>query len=199
MESLIKLIYFILFLSLANFSVGQEEMTPKIYETFLKTYVGKKDIGFLLAVRQDTLILAERAKKTKKNYHHPINISGIRIVPSQNIKSIKIRRRDAVIKSLFTGMAIGVGTGVLVALIEGDDDPGFLSYSKEDKMYLYGTGIGIASTALGLALGLTTKKELIKTDGDKTLFLLNQKKLNEYSIETQFNLTEQEISELMKN
>ena len=66
-----------------------------------------------------------------------------------------------VLKSVGIGLLAGAGTGALIGLASGDDDPGtFLAFSKEEKAAFGAAMLGVTGAAAGLIVGLVRRHDV---------------------------------------
>lgn len=94
----------------------------------------------------------------------PADVSSLKLITYNEIDHIKIKRKGAVGRGALTGGLIGLGTGLLIGLVEGDDDPNsWFSYTAGEKAFIYGASLGIAGGIIGAVVGaVATKKFIIK-------------------------------------
>jgi hypothetical protein len=98
---------------------------------------GKTITGELLTVKSDAIILMDS-----------LNQTGI----TQSVKEIKkitVVKKGRFFKGLGLGLVIGGGSGALLGLASGDDEPGWFSLTAEQKAAVGGLGLGIISALTG--------------------------------------------------
>lgn len=77
-------------------------------------------------------------------------------IESINIEKIKIYRKGKVGRGLILGGASGAFFGVVLGLVSGDDQGGFIIFKAEEKALIFGAFFAIPGTIIGGILG--TKK-----------------------------------------
>ncbi|MBL7803915.1 MAG: hypothetical protein JNL02_09290 [Saprospiraceae bacterium] len=86
-------------------------------------------------------------------------------IPVGRIRKIKISRVGRLGEKVLTGAAIGMGIGTLAGYASGDDPPGFLSFTKEEKSVMGLIFMGLGGAIIGLFVGL--KKNIVILDGQQ--------------------------------
>lgn len=119
----------------------------------------------------------ENAIKIAKNYS--MDVSNLTSINYQNIDILKIRRKGKVGKGAWIGALSGVGAGIILGLIDGDDEPGWFSYTKEEKALALGIYLGVVGTGIGALIA--TKKEKIAINGDNQNYEKMLKTIQSYS------------------
>jgi hypothetical protein len=94
----------------------------------------------------------------------PADLNSLKLITYNEIDHIKIKRKGAVGRGALTGGLIGLGTGLIIGLVEGDDEPDtWFSYTAGEKAVMYGAALGIAGGLIGAVIGaIATKKFIIK-------------------------------------
>lgn len=102
---------------------------------------GKTIKAELLAVKNDEIILMDS-----------FNMSGITL-KSDEIQKITITKKSSIFKGMGFGLLIGGGSGALLGLASGDDDPGWFSMTAGEKAAMGGLGFGILGALTGGVVG----------------------------------------------
>jgi len=76
---------------------------------------------------------------------------------------VSIGRERRVLRGLGLGLAFGAGGGVIVGLASGDDPPGFLSLTAEEKALVLGVVFGLTGGVVGLVFGLANHHDIWAT------------------------------------
>ncbi|MGB5359417.1 MAG: hypothetical protein WBN27_05685, partial [Eudoraea sp.] len=119
----------------------------------------------------------ENAIKIAKNYS--MDVSNLTSINYQNLDILRIRRKGKVGKGAWIGALSGVGAGMLIGLIDGDDEPGLFSMTMEEKALLGGILLGVVGTGIGALIA--TKKEKIVINGDIENYEKMLKTIQSYS------------------
>lgn len=81
-------------------------------------------------------------------------------VSLNSLSTLEVRRRNsragAAGRGALIGGAIGAGVGALIGLGSGDDAPGFLAFSAEEKAGLLGGLLGVVGGGIGAVAGAST-------------------------------------------
>ena len=132
--------------------------------------------GRLLSVRDSALVIS-----TNKAPAHHINAqtAGISVVKNQNIRRVIIKGESRVLEGMVLGLLIGAGTGVMIGVAAGDDEPcpnhssggplepgsGWcLSFTAGEKALAAGIVLGAVGLGVGAKVGDATSK------ADKTIY-----------------------------
>jgi hypothetical protein len=73
---------------------------------------------------------------------------------------VSIRQETKIRKSAGVGFLIGAGSGVLIGLASGDDEPGWFSFTAEEKAAMIGVGLGLTGGVVGLVIGLVNRHDV---------------------------------------
>jgi len=76
-------------------------------------------------------------------------------LPYRDITQLDVsdgRRRHA-LEGAGIGALMGVALGVTIGLVDGDDPPGWFSFTAEDKAMMGGAILGVAGLAIGVVVG----------------------------------------------
>jgi len=111
-------------------------------DIIVKKKDGKTIRGELLAVKNDEIILMDS-----------LNQTGIKL-KSEGIQKITIVKKGGFFKGLGLGLAIGGGSGAVLGLASGNDEPGFFSMTAGEKMAVGGLGLGVLGALAGGILGV---------------------------------------------
>jgi hypothetical protein len=107
----------------------------------------RQEIGVLFAVTDSTLVLAP-IKGLKSTMRLVVNQHGgtlptldslgyfvpLRTYKYSQINELSLRRRGHALK----GMLLGIGVGMIVGLVQGDDPPSWFRFSAGDKAIIFG-------------------------------------------------------------
>jgi hypothetical protein len=79
-------------------------------------------------------------------------------VPTNSIQSLHVRgerrpRGGGALRGLGFGLLVGGGGGAIIGYASGDDDPGFLSFSAEEKALMGAVAFGGIGAVLGAVMG----------------------------------------------
>ncbi|MGB5317416.1 hypothetical protein [Eudoraea sp.] len=119
----------------------------------------------------------KNAIKIAKNYS--MDVSNLTSINYQNLDILKIRRKGKVGKGAWIGALSGVGAGIIIGLIDGDDELGWFSFTKEEKALASGIYLGAVGTGIGALIA--TKKEKIAINGDNQKYEKMLKTIQSYS------------------
>lgn len=103
---------------------------------------GKTIRAELLAVKNDEIILMDS-----------LNMSGITL-KSDEIRKITIVKKSGFFKGIGYGLVIGGASGALLGFASGDDDPGWFSFTADEKAAMGAMGFGILGAVTGGVIGL---------------------------------------------
>ena len=142
---------------------AQKVKTYKIWVTLLNETKAK---GKLYAANEHQLVVVGEGS------------NQIKIDP-RNIEIIKIRRTGSGGRGAWIGALSGALTGGVAGYAGGDDEPGFFSWSAEDK-----AGIGAFVGAplgmlIGVGIGLVKKRFVV--NGDESAYRTHLPLLREYA------------------
>lgn len=131
---------------------GKHPRKNHIYNVSIKT--NQESVrGFLHEVYEDSLTII-LSQKTKNVY----------MIEGKEIEKIKIRRKGRVGRSTWQGALIGAGAGFLLGYAAGDDEPGWFSYTKEEKAAQSAFAVGAVGALTGALIGTGSKKIVINYD-----------------------------------
>jgi len=138
----------------------------KPYKAWVKTVDGKTKKGVLYQTAGYGIDLV-----TGKKYE------SIHTFNSEQIQSIRIRRKNAPLKGALIGMGVGAITGIVIGLVSGDDpiqpytgEPfsdmfialgNSFAMTAGEKATAGGIGLGITGGVVGLIFGSVAKKKFI--------------------------------------
>jgi len=122
---------------------AQDTLPVKVGERVRITTALNKHTGVLSAMNADTLAM-----------------DGWRVaLGSVTRLEVSRRRKSNVRRGALIGFLAGAGVGVIAGFAGGDDPPGFISFTAEEKAALGAFGLGAGGGLVGLIAGA-----LIKTD-----------------------------------
>ena len=108
--------------------------------------------GELIAVKQNSLLLLDAG-------------GGDVSIDIGDIKVIRIVKKSNVFQGMFYGAAIGGAAGAILGFATGDDEPGFFSFTAEDKALLGGIAFGALGLIFGGIAGANPKDKTIQIEG----------------------------------
>ena len=73
---------------------------------------------------------------------------------------VSVRRERRVLGGLGKGLLIGAGGGAVLGLASGDDPPGWLSFSAEEKALMFGVMLGVTGGVVGLIAGAVRQHDI---------------------------------------
>jgi len=155
------------------FSVGLQAQNNKIkiYKVWLTLVDGS-------TVRGDFYSANIEGIKIRDN---SLDISKLTLTKPQNIQILKIRRRGKIGKGVWVGVVSGLALGGLIGLIDGDDEPGFLIMTAEEKAVSLGIAFAFVGSGVGPLIASGRKKIVI--NGDLKNYEKQLEVLQNYSLE----------------
>lgn len=123
----------------------------KTHKVWITLVDGSKEKGILYSADGDFFKIMN---------NNSFDVTNLMSIEANKIEIIKIRRKGKVGKGAWVGALSGAGLGILIGFAAGDDDPGFLSSTKEEKAIGLGIALGVLGTGVG-ALTATAKKKII--------------------------------------
>lgn len=153
----------VILLFLISFTtVAQKSITHKVWVTLSDNSEVK---GTILQVTEEAFVLVKE------------DLSKMEIYP-QRIKTLKIRKTGSVGRGAWMGTVGGLLAGSLVGYASGDDAPGLLSWTAEEKAFAGAFVAAPTGTLLGMAIA--SGKETITVNGDLNLYKANLTQLKNY-------------------
>ena len=74
---------------------------------------------------------------------------------------ISIQQQRKVLKSFGVGLLVGAGSGALIGLASGDDDPQqWFAFTAEEKALVGGAMLGLTGGVVGLIVGLVRRQDV---------------------------------------
>ncbi|WP_374958666.1 hypothetical protein [Gilvibacter sp.] len=142
--------FFLLLILLLNisFTYGQEQQKLNIYKVVVKKMDGTRVRGYLVKVDDDGVTI-DTSKRLEK--------VGLVVIAAADIAKIKLSRKGAVTRGALRGLAAGGALGAIAGYIDGDDNSGFISFTKEEKAVVLGTFFGLCGTVIGAIIGTNRK------------------------------------------
>jgi small nuclear ribonucleoprotein (snRNP)-like protein len=138
----------------------KETKNVKIYKVWVKLTDGTKQKGFLYAIDAKSLQIIGNLPLE--------NESEIVIINAKDISQIKINRKGKIGISILIGGLSGIALGGVLGLADGDDPPGWFSFTKEEKAMSGVMIFGVLGTSIGALVG--TGKEKFNLKGNEALF-----------------------------
>jgi hypothetical protein len=126
---------------------------PRPFNITIKETSGKTLRGILSKATPDSLYVTLNNMPSNSFYQ---------LSPEQ-LEKLTLRRKGVMGKSILIGTAVGMITGVIVALSEGDDplDEFYLGMNTGEKVAAYGLGLGGAGAVVGTIVGVAASKKFI--------------------------------------
>lgn len=138
----------------------------KVYKAILSTKMQTKKMeGVLQEVRDSSIIIVS-------------NNQEIEILATE-IQEIKIRQVGAAGRGALIGGMVGLGLGTIVGFASGDDEPGIMAFSAEDKAAILGISLGVVGAGIGALAGVSDK-ETITINFDPYTFRNNKAIMKKY-------------------
>ncbi len=166
---------FILTLAGINICMAQSTEKRPMYRTWVElSNSEEKPTGLLYQVLDTSVIISENMIRADYNNKEigQINIDYLQI------KTIKVRRKGRVGRGMLIGAFAGAAFGVFLGSISQDDNS-YIGFSREEKMWLNGIGLGTTGMILGAIIG--SAKIKIPIYGSKKVFQQEKEKLKMYS------------------
>ncbi len=149
----------------------------KVYNVKIYFYGYKKPIkGTFFTYSDSTITIINTKSKTA------ISSGSYKIVDYSinEITELRVRRKGKIVSTAMIGGLICGSTGALIGLASGDDEPGLLSFTAEEKAGLIGVPFFVIGSGIGAIAGCSYS--VISIEGESESIVLNQKKLDKYSI-----------------
>lgn len=131
-----------------SFTYGQEQNKLKTYKVMIKKMDGTRVRGYLVKVDDDG-VTVDVSKRFEED--------GLVVIAAADIAKIKLSRKGAVTRGALRGLAAGGALGAIAGYIDGDDNSGFISFTKEEKAVVLGTFFGLCGTVIGAIIGTNRK------------------------------------------
>ena len=149
---------FLFLLIISNlFCYGQVDsaVVKRIFKASITQIKGRNASGYLAAVGDSTIFLADNAP-----LHGMYGKEGTNLIKfhCSGIESVVIRRKGATGRGFLYGAVIGLGSGAIPGLLSGNDPPGFISFTAGQKAIIGGFAGAIAGTIIGGIIGSVAKK-----------------------------------------
>jgi len=141
----------------------------KVYKAWIKLVDGSKDKGVLYTADSLGVKLTDG-----------ITSDNLNTISPEKIQEIRIRRTGSIGKGVWIGALSGAALGTIIGLASGDDEPGWFSFSKEEKATFGAMGFATLGAGFG-ALGGTAKKKII-INGDLNNYERQFKLIQSYSL-----------------
>lgn len=138
--SLLTTFLITLFAAQAQTDSASSSEKHKIFNVSIQTLDKKTINGRLFAVNDSQLVLSKP--------------SGYYTVPSENIKSFTLKRKNSVLKGTLIGFGIGVVTGVVAGLASGDDP---IQQAPADDPF----GLGALAAGIGNSFRMTAGEKAL--------------------------------------
>jgi hypothetical protein len=105
---------------------------------------GARPIGRLVAVDDDAITVRFDGQRQAFRVPRPL------------IAGLEVNRggRPRVLRKMAAGAGVGALAGILIGVASGNDDPGFMSFTAEEKAMVAGVGLGILGAGIGTIVGL---------------------------------------------
>lgn len=163
------LLIFILFTSICH---TQESGKMKIHKIWITMVDGSTVKGSLYNANSLGVKVADNKS---------MDMSKLITIKAEKIQMIKIQRKGRIGKSILIGGGIGIVFGGLIGFTDGDDAPGWFSYSKEEKAMAGSIVFGVLGTGVGALVG--TKKEKFIINGNIQNYEQHLKNIQGFSLQ----------------
>lgn len=177
MKKLLTICFCLLLSGLLNAQVTKNRaIKSKIFLIIVENMDGKKIRGYVHSVDENQLLLKDE-KAIPTSIPDYLSLHSFQV---NEIKTIAIRKKNGIIKSMSTGAALGAFSGVAIGLISGSDqnvpeDDFFapivnaFNFSAGEKAIFGGIMLGTAGAAVGVISEIFQNKKY-KVNGDKKEF-----------------------------
>lgn len=119
----------------------------KVYKAILSTKMQTKKMeGILQEVRDSSIIIISNNQEIE--------------IQATEIQEIKIRRVGDAGRGALIGGMVGLGLGTITGFVSGDDEPGIMALSAEDKAAILGIGLGVLGAGIGAMAGVSDKESI---------------------------------------
>jgi hypothetical protein len=185
-----KLIILLLTINLYAYTMAQADTTilagtgptdssivKKPYQAWVKTEDGKMTKGWLYETRDDEVVLLNERKTNIKNWPAmSVSPGNIINIPTAQIQTIIVRKKNSKLKGTLLGLGIGVVTGVAAGFISGDDpvEPytntfadvfiavgNAFTMTAAEKALVGAIALGTAGTIVGYVISSIVKKKFV--------------------------------------
>jgi len=142
-----------------------------------------KQKNFIVSVRTvDNSLIKGRFHSMNDSQFILKTFNGERSIPSENLSSITLKRKNSVLRGTLFGLGIGAVTGIIIGLASGDDpvmsypdassDPygigtfftslnNAFAMTAGEKAVAAGVGLGATGAVVGAIIGAVAKKKFI--------------------------------------
>lgn len=131
---------------------GKQDYTPR--EVIISTKNGKTYSGKLDMFSKDNVYLS-----SMQNLQAGESIEQDLIIPVSKLDTITFEGESEVFSSVGWGVLAGIVLGGLIGLASGDDEGGFVNFTKEEKAVGAGGFLGLLGGLIGLIFGLTSSSD----------------------------------------
>ena len=151
-----NVLFIVLILTISiSFSFSQNSSKKvKYYKVWVTQLDGKIYKGFLYSADKDGIVIIGNQFSTEPNY----------TVAYSKIKEIKLKRKGSVGRNALILGGAGVIFGGALGFAGGDDDPGLMSLTKEEKAGVGAIVGGIVGSGLGALTGTAKISMIINGD-----------------------------------
>lgn len=139
---------------------------PKTYKVWVELKNKQISQGYLIQLADSVIGIVDRKCIDSISYK------------VSEIEQLKFRRKGRVGKSIGIGAGAGLILGAIGGYSSGDDEPGFIAFSAEDKAVFSGTMALPIGAGVGAIIGVVKKKFLI--EGDVGNYKKYRTELNKY-------------------
>jgi len=142
----------------------------KTYKVWVTLINESKVKGILYEANEDGLLLMDTKLK-----------DTIAFLDCRNIEQFKVRKKGNVGKGAGIGALGGATIGAIIGFADGDDDPGILSMTAEEKALGGGIALAIPGAGIGALIGTGSKKYFIH--GAKGTYLAILPEVKTYTLQ----------------
>lgn len=123
-----------------------KESKSKKYKVWVELNDKTMSKGYLTELKDSVIVIVNQEETESME------------LPVSKIKQLKFRRKGKIGRSLAIGAGTGLVVGAIVGYASGDDEPGFMSLSAEDKSFVLGTMALPIGVGIGAIVGVTKSK-----------------------------------------
>jgi hypothetical protein len=109
-----------------------------------------------------------------------VKIHTTLLIPIKSIP-LKSEEKAKLVGGALVGAASGAVLGLSIGFLDGDDEPGLLSYSKEVKASIFAIFLSPIGSGIGALIG--TKRERIQINGSTDTYVAQLSVIRGYSLE----------------
>lgn len=150
--------------------VAQRSKPYKVWVSQIDNSVVIK--GFLHSADENSLVI--RKSDTV------IDSTSLIVLDAKNIDILKFRRKGRIGRGLGIGAGAGALFGVIIGVAEGDDEDGWVQFSKEEKAA--GAAVPMLLIGAGVGAGVGASKNKIRIYGDIQTYRKELNRIRGYAL-----------------